>query len=315
MRPLKKIKMNRFLKVISSLALIIIFAACKKDDDSASITPPRDYAVQYATEKVAIQEYLENHYIASVDADYNIDIQPMPAINTGQISIWDQTVYPLLNKIVNSNGVDYTVYYLVLREGVGESPSKYDEVLTAYRGFLLNGTQFDYNPFPQHPSSLLSTIEAWQEIIPLFKTGTLVDIPNDPNPATFENYGAGVMFAPSGLAYYNAILPDAPAYSTMIFSFKLYDMERVDHDSDGILTINETVDGVDPADYDTDSDGVANFLDKDDDNDSYLTKNERIIFNANPEAPVAYYEFTNIPTCTGGALKRHLDPACHADNE
>lgn len=306
--------MNRFLKVVSLLAFLAVFASCKKNDDDANVVPPRDYAVQYAAEKDSIDKYLDNHYIASVDADYNIDIQPIPEGNTELLSVRNQTQYPLQHKLVTSNGVEYKVYYLVLREGVGEAPSKYDNVLTAYRGTLLDGTQFDYNPFPQHPSALLSTIEAWQEIIPLFKTGNLVDIPNNPNPATFEDYGAGVMFVPSGLAYYNSILPDVPSYSTMIFSFKLYALERLDHDQDGILTINET-DGIDPIDYDTDGDGTPNFLDVDDDNDGYTTKTERIRTpNPNdPPAPTQYYPFEDIPTCPNRNIKRHLDPSCHSD--
>lgn len=301
--------MNRFLKVISSLAFVVVFAACNKDDDGANIAPPRDPALQYATEKPAIEEYLQTHYIASVDADYNVDIQKILPEET-HVSIWDQTEYPLQSKIVTANGVEYTLYYLVLREGVNERPTVYDQVRVAYRGTLLDGTQFDYDPFPQTNLALLNTIQAWREILPLFKSGNYVDIPGDPNPATYEDYGAGVLFAPSGLAYYNQLLPDAPAYSTMVFSFKLYDVDWVDHDNDGIYTRFETIDGVDPADYDTDGDGTANYLDVDDDNDTFLTRAEIRIPDTDP---AEYYDFENIPDCSGGltGTKRHLDPACH----
>jgi len=302
--------MNRFLKVVSSLALVLFFAACK-NDDSASIAPPRPYGLQYATEKTAIEEYLQTHYIASVDADYNVDIQEIdPEAEVPQVSIWDQTEYPLQNKTVTSNGVDYTLYYLVLREGVNETPTVYDQVRVAYRGTLLDGTQFDYDPFPQTNLSLLNTIEGRREILPLFKSGTYIDEPGNPDPASYDGYGAGVMFVPSGLAYYNAVLPDAPAYSTMVFSFKLYDVDWVDHDQDGIYTRFETVEGTDPADYDTDGDGTPNYLDVDDDNDTYLTKAEIRIPGSNP---VAYYPFEEITDCSGGltGTKRHLDPACH----
>jgi FKBP-type peptidyl-prolyl cis-trans isomerase FkpA len=293
LRHLKKIKMKRILKAVSALALVTFFAACNKDDDSSSIPPPRDYAVQYATEKAAIEDYLESHYIASVDADYNVDIQPIdPEDTTPPVSIWDQTQYPIQSKTVTSNGVEYTLYYLMLREGENERPTKYDDVRVAYRGVLLDGTQFDFNPVPQNNLSLLNSIEAWREIIPLFKSGTYVDIPGDPNPPTYEGYGAGVMFVPSGLAYYNGVLPDVPAYSTMVFSFKLYDVDWADHDQDGVFTKDETVDGTDAWDYDTDSDGIPNYLDVDDDNDGYTTKSE------NEAALVCS------PT-------PHLDPNCH----
>jgi FKBP-type peptidyl-prolyl cis-trans isomerase FkpA len=308
LRHLKKIKMKRIIKAVSALALITFFAACNKDDDSSSIPPPRDYAVQYATEKAAIEDYLETHYIASVDADYNVDIQPIPTGSTTHVSIMDQTEYPIQSKIVNSNGVDYTLYYLMLREGENEQPTKYDNVRVAYRGILLDGTQFDFNPVPQNNLALLNTIEAWQEILPLFKSGTYVDIPGDPNPPTYDGYGAGVMFVPSGLAYYNGVLPDVPSYSTMVFSFKLYDVDWADHDNDGIFTKDETIDGTEAWDYDTDDDGIPNYLDTDDDNDGFSTRSELRIPATDP---VEYYTFENIPLCTGGTIKRHLDPNCH----
>ncbi len=298
--------MNRFLKAFGLISLITIFTACKKDD-GANVAPPRDYTLQYATEKVDIENYLKSHYMTVDETTYDVTFAAIPE-GGAQVSIWDQTQYPLQNKIVNSNDVDYTVYYIVLNEGVGQSPTRADNVLTAYRGVLLDGTQFDYTPFPQNQSPLITSIEGWQEIIPLFKTGEYVDIPNDPNPASFQNYGAGVMFLPSGLGYYNAGRGLISAYDPLIFSFKLYDLEYTDIDSDGILNKDETVPGTDLNDYDTDGDETPNYLDTDDDGDGYFTIDEITIPDSDPEA---YYEFDAIPVCPGGTLKRHLDPACH----
>jgi len=308
---LKKLKMNRFLKVISSLALAVTIFACNKDDDSASFAPPRAYAVQYAMDKDSIKKYLETHYVASVDADYNVDIKKIEEGQT-HTPIWQMP--ELLNKPVTQNGVEYTIYYLMLNEGTGDRPTKYDNVKVAYRGTLLDNTEFDVDPFPQGNFSLLGYIEGWREIIPLFRAGNLIDIPDNPNPAAYENFGAGVMFLPSDFGYYETPRAGIPAYSPLIFSFKLYSVEYADHDGDGILTKDETVPGTDPAYYDTDGDGIPNYLDVDDDNDGYTTKSERIIYNPDPNAEVQYYAFENIPLCPGGTLKRHLDPSCHKDN-
>lgn len=295
--------MNRFLKVVSAFALVALIAACKKDDDSVAFVPPRDYTVQYATEKPQIEEYLQTHYIAGVDADFNINIQPVSELNP-QISIWDQTTYPLQNKEISLNGVTYKIYYLALREGTGEAPTRLDNVLVAYRGTLLDHTEFTNEPFPQSVLPLSQSIEGWQEIVPLFKAGVYTNIPGDPNPPTYENYGAGVMFLPSDLGYYNITQANIPAYSPLIFSFKLYDVDYIDHDGDGILSKDETIAGVDPLDYDTDGDGDVNFVDTDDDGDAYLTKFEI-------KDPVTGLPYVVIPTCTGGTLPKHLDPACH----
>ena len=48
--------------------------------------------------------------------------------------------------------------------------------------------------------------------------------------------GAGVMFLPSGLAYFNGASGSIPSYSPLIFSFKLYAIKRADQDGDGILS-------------------------------------------------------------------------------
>ncbi len=304
--PIKKMKMKRYFKLLTIATAITLFTACKRDDDGLTPEPLRDYGEQYIADNEAIKEYLQTHYIVNVDDDMNISLAAIPNGGT-QVSIWDQTDYPLQTKAVNSNNVDYTVYYIVLNEGGGESPTRADLIRAAYRGTLLDGTQFDYLPFPQSLSPLDEAIEGWQEIIPLFKTGTYIDIPDNPNPATFEDFGAGVMFLPSGLAYFNnSIGTTVPAYSPMIFKFKLYQLEYVDTDGDGILNKDETIPGVDIKYYDTDGDGIPNYLDTDDDGDGYPTRTEITDENGN------IYPFEEIPTCSeSSTVPKHLDPSCH----
>lgn len=301
--------MNHFLKAFGLIAFIAFFASCKKDDD-VTVVPPRDYAVQYATEKVQIEEYLKSHYI-TVNENFDVTIDTLLA-NTSHTSIWDQTEYPLQHKAVTLNAVDYKVYYLQLREGEGKNPTRADNVVVQYTGSLLTGTVFEDMPFPQSSSSLYNTIEGWQEIIPFFKDGTLVPGTPDSEPAQYQGFGAGVMFLPSDFGYYNNYQLTIPSYSPLIFSFKLLSVTYTDLDGDGILNKDETVPGVDIADYDTDGDDIPNFLDVDDDGDGYTTLRERLIPNANTSAPAEYYEFDLIPFCTpGGTIKKHLDPACH----
>ena len=61
---------------------------------------------------------------------------------------------------------------------------------------------------------------------------------------------------------------------------------------------------------DTDGDEVPDCFDVDDDGDNYTTKLERSYKDAN--GVVKYYDFANIPLCTGGnGKKRHLDPKCY----
>jgi hypothetical protein len=120
-------------------------------------------------------------------------------------------------------------------------------------------------------------VAGWAEIVPLFKTGTYDTNPG-PNQSTFSNFGAGVMFLPSGLAYYNQ-MPSSliSPYSPLIFSFKLKSQKSRDQDRDGILSkfeVNPSIANQKPKNYDSDGDGTPNYLDIDDDGDNFMTKVE-----------------------------------------
>lgn len=296
--------MKRIIYAITIVAAIGLFSvACKSDDDN-NVAPPRDYAVQKAVEEKDIEDFLKAHYIEVDPVTMDVIIDSLDTSHT--VSIKDQTTYQLKHKMVTFAGQEYKVYYLMFREGVGDKPNRGDNVLAAYKGTLLNGTVFDQLPFPQNVSSLNTAILGWQEIIPEFREG-VYSSDNPQNPASFTDYGAGVMFLPSALAYYNTLLMTAPAYSTMIFSFKLYRVEDGDVDGDGLLNKYEVSDtDSDPANYDTDGDGIPNYRDTDDDNDGILT----LVEITNQETDEVY-TFENIPVCPGGnGKKRHLDPSC-----
>lgn len=299
---MNKIKLFLVVLIVSATTF-----SCKKDDDT--VEPPRDYAVQYATDIAALETYLQTHYV-TVDADYNTTFTNTPA-TTGQPTIWDMP--NLTFKSVSLHDITYKVYYLKFREGTGDSPTKFDQVLASYKGTLLNGTQFDYSPFPQGFLSLQSVIRGWTEIFPLFKAGNLIDeSENNPNPPAYENFGAGVMFLPSGLGYYNSVVSNIPSYSPLVFSFKFYSVKYVDDDKDGVLTKDEVnpspAPGEDPIeDYDSDGDGTPNYLDIDDDNDGVLTVVE---IKINGELPASYDAILDCNGTTTG-LKKHLDPSCH----
>jgi hypothetical protein len=55
--------------------------------------------------------------------------------------------------------------------------------------------------------------------------------------------GAGVMFIPSGLAYYSTGSGSIPTYVPLIFKFKLFAISRLDQDGDGIPSYLEDLNG------------------------------------------------------------------------
>jgi hypothetical protein len=299
--------MNKIFNLFLILTTGAFITSCSKDD-AVTPAPQRDYVEQYVTDSTAIEAYIDTHYI-TVDSDYNVTLTAIPSGGT-QESIREQQTYPLAFKMVENSAhkVNYKVYYLNLREGIKEQPTAVDSVYVSYKGSLLDDTQFDVSPSPVW-FQLESVVSGWADIIPLFKTGNYDTTPG-PNPADFTDFGVGVMFLPSGLAYY-AQSPSAlvPQYSPLVFSFKLNNLRFRDHDRDKVLSKNEVDASVlnqHPKSYDTDGDGIPNYLDTDDDNDRYLTKTEILINGSVPS-------FDAILNCSGttGGTKKHLDPACH----
>lgn len=350
--------MNNFLKTILFLVFGFFVVSCSKND-SASNEPIHDYADQYAKDIAQIEEFMHTHYMEVVNNpgatnDQDVTFTEIPE-GGSQVSIWDQTEYPVQTHYVKQNNVKYKIYYLQFRQGSGansKSPCNVDDVLTAYKGerlytgkdTLTNGdivdktraVEFEESVQPEAYFNLTKVIQGWSEIFPKFKTGSYVG--NSDGTISYTDFGAGVMFIPSGLAYYSASKPNIPAYSSLIFSIKLYEVNRVDHDADGVYSyqedrngdgyirvlssgganltddndgdgkIDEDTDGDGVQDDDTDGDGSLDFLDVDDDQDYFTTKSEITKDKETGEL----YKFDEIPVCDDGK-KRHLSKTCHAE--
>ncbi|WP_291117489.1 FKBP-type peptidyl-prolyl cis-trans isomerase [Flavobacterium sp. UBA6135] len=305
--------MNRIKAFLYVMLTVGFFTACNKDDDRKP-EPLRDFAEQYAKDFAEIETYLETHYITVTNNpgfqdDMDVVIEEIPEGGT-QTPIKDHP--DLKFRMVTSNGVEYKVYYLKLREGIAENPSptNVDAVLASYKGTLLNGTQFDYMDIPSTMLRLDNVIRGWSEIFPQFKTGNYIT--NGDGTVSFTDFGAGVMFIPSGLGYFNLFQTNIPSYSPLVFSFKLYEIERIDHDNDGIPSYLEDIngDGYLTNEDDTDGDGIPDYRDIDDDADGRMTKDEI------KDAEGNIIPYADIPDCNGNTtdpnrLRKHLDPNCN----
>jgi hypothetical protein len=368
--------MNNIFKIFFLFTLGLAIVSCSKSDSSTEPEPLRDYVAQRDTDMTNIEAYMQTHHMEVVDHPGQTDDQDVTftLIPAGPTSIWNQ--YPIKTRYVKvrQNDVDitYKIYFIELRQGTGansKSPCNVDRVLTSYRGeYVYSSTEqvngvdvtsikskeFEESINPQSYFNLTSVIRGWSEIFPQFKTGSYsgnpdgVYPPNLDGTTSYYDFGAGVMFIPSGLAYFATATGGIPAYSPLIFSFKLYEIQRVDHDGDGIFSYQEDlatstvnsegtvtfIPGV-PDGYvnilptgvfNTDNTNgpetavligankyskeneVPDFLDIDDDGDYFTTKSEI----KNPITGIAY-PFADIPTCggTGNGKKKHLDPSCH----
>lgn len=338
--------MNKIKFYFIVLIAAIAISSCNKNDDDVEVIPPRDYAEQYATDILAIEDYLHTNYISEIinkpgfPEDQDVTIAKITDAAT-QPSLWSYLDSPTLPRLTFRNvligDVTYKIYTLLIREGVkgginpsgGEYPCNVDGVFAGYKGTLLDGTVFDYSNNGQFQSNLdgadhdggFSVIRGWAEGFPQFKTGWTSS--GTDGVIKYNDFGVGVMFVPSALGYYNNVRTGIPEYSPLVFSIKLYSLKRFDKDADGIPSYQEDLDGdrymyyfatgVPNAD-DTDGDGVPNYADFDDDGDGYATRGEV------KDSKGVYYPFDLIPDCSGdqtnsSRLKRHLDPNCIKMNQ
>ena len=301
--------MNNIFKILSVFVICVVVASCSKSSGTDP-EPLRDYATQYTADLALINTYIDTHYITR-DADYNVTFDTLLPTG-GHSSIRTDVAFHLSDTTVLQNGVNYKIYYIKFREGTKNRPTQVDSVNVAYKGInLLKSATFDQAITPTW-FKLQEVITGWSHILTNFHTGTYAPGTGG-NGTTFDNFGAGVMFLPSGLAYYSSSAGTIPSYSPIIFSFKLYELRYRDHDGDGILSkderrlsplVNANVrwkenplgndyngdgsidtsttlydsdgDGIvdSTESYDIDSDGYVNMYDIDDDGDHVLTRVE-----------------------------------------
>ncbi len=321
-----------FILIITCLSLF----SCSKNDNSVEAEPLRDFQEQFTADNTTIEEYLNTYYIDVDDpnfADKDVVIKKITNLDNHPsiMSYLNRSTFPKLSfKNVELHGITYKVYYLVLREGTGDKPCNVDGVLAAYKGDYLYRTvakeavpatgttpaqpavpsellasQFEEVKYPQSFFDLTGVITGWSEVFPEFKAGS--NVSNGDGTVTYNNFGAGVMFLPSGLAYYSSGSGSIPSYTPLVFSFKLYAVKRNDNDGDGIPSYLEDVNGDNymrvfaagvPNPDDTDGDEIPNFLDIDDDGDGFTTKleitkptNEVGVVNGVNFGPSKYYPY------------------------
>jgi len=253
------------VKFLMAIALVtIFFASCHKKNNKI----PFDPTAQAVTDNDSLVIYMQTHYL---NTDGNLW-----TVTNGETPLMDQVT----TQNIVRNGINYKLYYLNENEGETIAPSRADSILVTYKGYLLDSTKFDFRNSPTW-FSLTGLIEGWKYGMVHFKGGNKLINPDE--SFSYTNSGQGILFIPSGLAYENSTSGIVGKNKPIIFQFKLDQVQRADHDNDGILSINEDLNNNGEVDDDdTDGDGIPNYLDRDDDNDGVLTRNEDANKDGNP---------------------------------
>lgn len=292
-----------------ALCLAVGFVSCKKDDDDEiTVVEVRDREQQQADDMDSLKLYLESHYYNKAEIEAAL---PNAGINDIKIIELEGATVPegyarLWDNIESQNpepftyaDTDYQFYILKLNQGGGVNSPKFSDVVRVYyEVFTTDDVVHDSNTIIPYDGDLSGNlIEGWRRLFPYFNTAEGYD-DNGDGTVTYKNSGLGVVFLPSGLAYFSSGSGSISAYEPLIFKVELLNMAQNDHDSDGIPSYLEASKddafslGVN-TDEDTYSDAYGylyaryNYIDSDDDGDGVLTKNEitsRIVKGATAEA-------------------------------
>lgn len=293
----------KYLKFSVVLFLTVAMSSCANDDDAPiPVVPPRDRGEQQIEDDIALVNYLESHYynasLFDTPGDYDItdiEIKELPKdANGNYLALPNPDTNKILKGVVETKNTtfeetSYKYYILRINQGGGESVNFTDALRLNYAGSLEDGTVFDSAINPSlislvgNGSTTFGAIQGWKEVMPSFETAEGDAVINDDGTVTYNNYGFGVMFLPSGLGYFNSSVGSIPGYSNLIFKFAIFEAIADDLDRDGVPSHLEDLNtNGDVMDDDTDGDGIPNFVDTDDDGDGVLTRFEDLDNDGDP---------------------------------
>lgn len=293
-----KKELMKLKSLLIVLTLLTITWSCRNDDGEGDLeaVPPRllsEIAVENDTE---IRAYLQSHFynyeeFENPPAGFNFKIKfdTIAGDNADKTPLIDQVQSQMITEASSVFGRDdgeevvHTLYYLEARQGVGESPTVGDNTVLQYEGSLLSGLLFDAHSTPLNQYLSGGLVKGYANGVEKLSAG-MGPIENGDGTVSFEDFGVGAIFIPSGLGYFSSPPGGSgiPAYSPLVFKIDLLAFEAdTDFDGDGIPSILEDLDGNgdlnnDNTDGDSEPFGVflANHNDTDDDNDGIPTIDE-----------------------------------------
>ncbi|WP_298536710.1 FKBP-type peptidyl-prolyl cis-trans isomerase [uncultured Algibacter sp.] len=294
--------MNLIRISLLTFCFVIGLASCKKDDNDGFVPEPiRDRTEQQAADKDSIIQYLENHYYnASIFDDYEPNVSSKDLIITELVAGEDipdgqrLLIDDVVTKDVTFADTEYEIWYIDLNDKKSDpepSPTFADNVIVTYEGFTLDGDVFDSAVTPTN-FDLTTLIPGWRKVLPDFKVAENF-MENEDGTVSYVNHGVGIMFVPSGLAYFSTgTTAGIGPYEPINFKFDLLQKYENDHDNDNVPSYKEDLNGdgeftlntsADERDGDdTDNNGTPDYFDADDDGDGVPTINEDIDKDGDP---------------------------------
>lgn len=225
---------------IVPLLVLGLFSCKKEDTDFVKI---REYSEVAPENDAQIQQYLKSHF-------YDETSEEIKEITSNQTPLSEKVRSQIL-KIRDAKGelVNHTLYYLITREGTGQKATVADSSFVVYKGFNLKNKVFDQNQnitltnwmdlLGSRTQGNSGVVAGFRYAVSLLKDSSVGITQNaDGTLSKPTDYGKGIFFLPSGLAYFSSSV-GGEAYSPLIFEIGLIKTKNADHDRDKIPTIQE----------------------------------------------------------------------------
>ncbi|EKF54284.1 hypothetical protein I215_13083 [Galbibacter marinus] len=311
----------------AAVALLALLA-CNNDDDSNNGPTLRDLTEVTAENETDLQAYLKTHFYnyeefenPPADFDYKIVFDTIAGDNAGKTPLIERP--ELRDTVIKIDDVPQKMYMLIARQGASEEhPLLGDQVVVKYEASYMNGIVQDASNVEVSFNTLGGLTEGFAWFCTKLNVGTGYDAENQPDDGTIvwnNDYGIGAVFVPSGLAYYSSGNYNPYIFKVDMLAYSLADQDQIyDFNTrsyisspDGIPSRLEDLNGNgDPRDDDSDGDGIANYLDADDDNDGILTLYEYdVLPDNNNNGIIDEGDGDGIPDDSDGdGIPDYLDP-------
>jgi hypothetical protein len=167
--------------IIYFLLTIVLFYSCSKtDDEEVESIPLEPISTQYVIENDSIIEFMKTHFYnyddfngLSSNSTVELIIDTISGDNSGKTPLFDQvTTMSIDITDENDDVVPHNMYYIINREGIGESPTVADSVFVSYKGLTLGNKIFDSRKNPLWLDNT-TVVRGFKEFNALLKRGDI----------------------------------------------------------------------------------------------------------------------------------------------
>lgn len=218
-------------KVILALFAISVLAISCKKDDNYKEEPPRDRAEEAIFAQNQIEEFLsknaynyEEFENPSEGFDYRVVIDSIVP-GSGKTPLIEQVDYKMVEDVYEP-AVKYKLYYLKVAQGEGPAVDSAEVAHITYESWRLSNYDLLERTSSSVPKPFVMDNKysntGLKEVLKEFNASDGY-IENEDGTISFEGYGIGAAFVPSGLAFFNQPPLGAPIgyYNQLIYTFQV----------------------------------------------------------------------------------------------